>query len=162
MAMSEKTGARSVERKAPGKRHAGRRYGAAAVETALVMIPLTMFIFGIFEYGRLLMDWNVLNNAAREGCRYAVVNNTASTISADVQGVVTTRLGREIASFSNLTVTVTGTHNGVSSTVNSLGPGDMISVTVSGTYKFMNVIPFHPMPSLAITSSVTMVCEGGT
>ena len=45
---------------------------------------MTMFIFGVFEYGRLLMDWNVLNNAAREGCRYALVNNTSTTISTDV------------------------------------------------------------------------------
>ena len=43
-----------------------------------------MFIMGVFEYGRLLMDWNVLNNAAREGCRYALANNTSTTISTDV------------------------------------------------------------------------------
>jgi Flp pilus assembly protein TadG len=144
------------------KRQGCRRWGAAAVETALIMIPLTMFVFGVFEYGRLLMDWNVLNNAAREGGRYALVNNTASTIGADVTAVVTARLGMESASFTNLTVTVSGTHNGVSASVNTLIPGDLISVTVSGQYKFMNVIPFHPMPSLTITSNVTMVCEGGT
>ena len=45
--------------------------GAVAVETSLILITLFMFIFGIFEYSRLLMDWNLLNNAAREGCRYA-------------------------------------------------------------------------------------------
>jgi Flp pilus assembly protein TadG len=150
-----------VNRKLRGER-GGRRWGAAAVETALIMIPLAMFVFGVFEYGRLLMDWNVLNNAAREGCRYALVNNTASTIATDVTGVVTTRLGQESASFSNLTVTVSGTHNGAATAVNNLVPGDLISVTVSGQYKFMNVIPFHPMPSLTITSNVTMVCEGGT
>ena len=51
-------------------RHRGRRQrGAVAVETAMVIIPLLMFMFGVFEYGRLLMTWNVLNNAAREGCR---------------------------------------------------------------------------------------------
>ena len=144
------------------KLRGSRRWGAAAVETALIMTPLTMFVFGVFEYGRLLMDWNVLNNAAREGCRYALVNNTAGTISADVTAVVTTRLGQESASFSNLTVTVSGTHNGVATAVNNLIPGDLISVTVSGQYKFMNVIPFHPMPNLTVTSSVTMVCEGGT
>jgi|SRR6516162_9449014 Flp pilus assembly protein TadG len=139
-----------------------RRRGAAAVETALIMIPLVMFVFGVFEYGRLLMDWNVLNNAAREGCRYALVNNTASTINTDVASVVTTRLGRESASFTGLNVTVSGTHAGATTPVNNLLPGDLISVTVSGQYNFMNVIPFHPMPTITITSSVTMVCEGGT
>src|SRR6516162_2640986 len=112
-----------------------RRWGAAAVETALIMIPLTMFIFGIFEYGRLLLDWNLLNNAAREGCRYALVNNTATTIDTDVQNVVSTYIGRESSNFSNFTVTVSGTHGGVSTAVNNLVPGDMITVTVSGQYK---------------------------
>jgi len=138
----------------------GRRRGATAVETALVLIPTVMFMFGVFEYGRLVMDWNVLNNAAREGCRYAVVNNTASTINTDVTNVVTTRLGREASSFSGLTVTVSGTHGGVSTPVNNLVAGDLISVTVSGTYNFMNIIPYHAMPALTMISSVTMVCEG--
>ena len=30
-----------------------KRGGATAIELALVMIPLLMMIFGIFEYGRL-------------------------------------------------------------------------------------------------------------
>ena len=40
-----------------------------------------MFVLGVFEYSRLLMDWNLLNNAAREGCRYALANNTSTTIN---------------------------------------------------------------------------------
>jgi Flp pilus assembly protein TadG len=139
----------------------GRRRGATAVETALVIIPTVMFMFGTFEYGRLIMDWNVLNNAAREGCRYALVNNTATTISTDVTNTVTTRMGQEIGSFTSFTVTVSGTHAGVATPVNNLVPGDLITVTASGQYKFMNVIPFFPMPALTMTSAVTMVCEGG-
>src|ERR1700687_4237113 len=107
------------------RRHGNERSGATAAETALVIIPLVLVLFGIFQYGRLLMDWNVLNNAAREGCRYALVNNTAATISTDVTGIVTTRLGREITSFSNLTVTVSGARNGVVTAVNNLIPGDL-------------------------------------
>ena len=67
----------------------GRRRGAVAVETALVMIAMTSLVFGIFEYSRLLMDWDLLNNAAREGCRYALANNTNPSISANVQSTVT-------------------------------------------------------------------------
>ena len=141
----------------------GRRRGVTAVETALVMIVMTSCVFGLFEYCRLLMDLNLLNNAAREGCRYALANNTRVTIAADAQGVVTTYMGGEVASYSNLTVTVSGTHNGVSTPVNSLSAGDLINVTVSGTYRFMNIVPIIKMPaSLPVTSSVTMGCEGGT
>ena len=109
------------------------------------------------------MDWNLLNNAAREGCRYAIANNTSTTISTDVQTIVTNYMAGETTSFSNFTVTVSGTHQGVSTPVNNLDPGDLITVTVSGTYKFMNIIPLIQMPtSFAITSAVIMGCEGGT
>jgi Flp pilus assembly protein TadG len=145
------------------KPRGSRRWGATTIETALVMIPTIMFLMGVFEYGRLLMDWNVLNNAAREGCRYALANNTTSTISTDVQTLVTTKMAGENANFSNFTVTVSGTHLGVSTSVNNLVAGDLITVTVTGKYKFMNVIPLVSMPSsFSITSAVTMVCEGAT
>jgi Flp pilus assembly protein TadG len=141
----------------------GERRGATVVETAFVVIPLLMFIFAIFEYGWLLMNWNLLNNAAREGCRYALVNNTSSTINTDVQTVVNNYMAGEGANFNSFTVTVSGTHLGVSTPVNNLTAGDMISVTVTGQYRCMNVIPFYKMPTtITITSSVTMVCEGAT
>lgn len=140
-----------------------RRRGATAVETAMVLIPLLMVIFGVFEYGWLLMNWNLLNNAAREGCRYAVVNNTSTTISTDVQTLVNGYMAGETKNFNSFTVTVSGTHNGVSTAVNSLVAGDMMTVTVSGQYRFMNVIPLITMPTtMTISSSVIMVCEGAT
>ena len=145
------------------KLHAGRRRGAVLVETGVIIGLVAMLVLGVFEYSRLLMDWNLLNNAAREGCRYALANNTSTTISTDVHNIVTTYMAGETKNFSNLTVTVSGMHLGVSTPVNNLVPGDPITVTVSGTYKFMNIVPFIKMPSsLVITSGVTMLCEGGT
>ncbi len=139
-----------------------RRRGAVALETGMVLIPLLSLIFGIFEFSRLLMDWNLLNNAAREGCRYAVVNNTSTTISTGVQTTVTSFMAGQTVAFTNFTVSVTGTHQGVSTPVNNLTAGDMVTVTVSGTYKFMNIIPLVKLPTtFSITSSVIMGCEGG-
>jgi Flp pilus assembly protein TadG len=137
-----------------------RRRGAAALELAFVAIPVFMVVFGIFEYGRMLMDWNVMNAAAREGVRYALVNNTSSTISTDVQTLVTARIGQEAASFKSITVTVTGTHAGVATAVNNLVAGDPITVSVTGPYRFMNVIPLIKMPALTISSACTSICEG--
>lgn len=144
-------------------RKSRKRSGSAAVETALVIMPLIMFTFMIFEMGRLFMCWNLLNNAARTGCRYALANNTSSTIATDVTTQVTNRMaGQNTQAFSSFTVTVSGTHNGVSTAVNNLVAGDLITVTVSGTYKFMNVVPFITFNSFTITSAPTMVCEGAT
>jgi len=147
--------------------HAGRRWGGALVETGVIIGLVAMIVFGVFEYARLLMDWNLLNNAAREGCRYALANNTSTTVSTDVQNIVTTYMAGETKNFINwnpqVNVTVSGTHLGVSTSVNNLVAGDPITVTVSGTYKFMNIVPIIHMPtSLVITSGVTMLCEGAT
>src|SRR5207247_1287196 len=102
----------------------GARRGAAAVETALVMLPVIMFLCGVFEYGRLLMVWNIVNNAAREGCRYALVNNTATTITTDVTNVVSTRMAGQTAAFKSGTfqVTLSGSHQGTSTAINNLLP----------------------------------------
>lgn len=139
----------------------GRRRGAVAAETALVTILVTSFVFGVFEYGRMILDNNLLNNAAREGCRYALANNTSSTISSDVQAIVLNYMAGQDANFTGFTVAVTGTHNGTSTTVNNLTAGDTVTVTVSGTYNLMRVVPIIRMPtSFTMTSSVSMACEG--
>jgi Flp pilus assembly protein TadG len=138
------------------------RRGAVAAETALVLTPVITLIFGVFEFSRLLMAWNLLDNAARQGCRYAVVNNTDPTISTDVQTTVTSSMAGQTSAFSNFTVSVTGTHQGVATPVSNLTAGDMVTVTVSGTYHFMNIIPLIKLPtSFTITSAVIMGCEGG-
>ncbi len=142
-------------------RVAGRR-GHVVPETAIILIPVISLIFGSFEFSRFLMDWNLLNNAARTGCRYAIANNTSSTISSDVLTLVTTCMAGQTSSFSNLSVTISGTHQGVNTAVNSLSAGDLLTVKVSGTYKFMNIIPIKRMPSsFVMSSAVIMGCEGG-
>jgi Flp pilus assembly protein TadG len=140
-----------------------KRKGTVVVETALIIFPLLMFVFGVFEYGRFLMELNLVTNAAREGCRYALANNTSSTVTSSVQSLVTQFMGGQTTCFSSFTVTVSGTHAGVSTPVNNLAAGDSISVAVSGTYKFLNIVPLVKMPtSYTMTSTVTMICEGGT
>ncbi len=148
------------------KRRVGHRCGATAVETALVLIPLTMVVFGIFEYGRLLMVWNLINNSAREGCRYALANNTSSTIVSDVQTLVTGYMAGENSCLNNFSVTISTTPGGTALTtaqVNNLVAGNTIAVNVSGQYKFMNIIPYVNLPTtLSLSSSVMMICEGVT
>lgn len=52
------------------------RRGAAAVEFAIVVPLLLMFVLGIIEYGRMLQVANVTTNASREGARYAAQADT--------------------------------------------------------------------------------------
>jgi Flp pilus assembly protein TadG len=62
------------------------RSGAAALEFALVAPIFFLMIFGLIEIGRMMMVQQSLTNAAREGCRSAVL--ATSTNSADVEAVV--------------------------------------------------------------------------
>jgi hypothetical protein len=50
------------------------------IETAIVLFPCLLFMFAIFEYGRVVMLRQLLANATREAARYAVWNtNTQPT-----------------------------------------------------------------------------------
>ena len=105
------------------KVHAGRRRGAVLLETSVdhrsgfrCLYSACSSIAGSSWTGTLL------NNAAREGCRYALANNTSTTITTTVQSIVTSYMAGETKNFSNFTVTVSGTHLGVSTPVNSLEP----------------------------------------
>ena len=58
------------------ERTSRRRCGVTTVETAMVMLPLMLTMFSIFEYGRFVMVRQLLDLATELGCRYAVANNT--------------------------------------------------------------------------------------
>jgi len=51
----------------------GNEKGTTTVETAIIIMLLLTFIFGIIEFGLLLFDKQVLTNASREGARAGIV-----------------------------------------------------------------------------------------
>jgi hypothetical protein len=53
---------------------AGRAPGQALVEFALVLPLFLLMLIGIFDIGRIVWARNALENAAREGARYAIVH----------------------------------------------------------------------------------------
>jgi Flp pilus assembly protein TadG len=54
--------------------------GAAAVEFAIIASVLFVLVFGIFEFGRIFSELEVMNSAAREGARAAAVRGTFSDV----------------------------------------------------------------------------------
>ena len=50
--------------------------GASAVEFALVLPLLLVFLFGIIDGGRLMWSWNQAEKATQVGARIAIVTNT--------------------------------------------------------------------------------------
>lgn len=79
------------------------RQGAAAVEFALVAPLFFLLVFGMIEFGRMIMVQQVITNASREGARMAVLDSQTPTAS-DVTSAVSTYL--QNAGISGETVTI--------------------------------------------------------
>lgn len=62
------------------------RRGASAVELAFVAIPLFLVLFASIELGRAAMSVQALEEAARSGCRLAILRSQSSAAAeAEVQ-----------------------------------------------------------------------------
>src|SRR5437660_11704767 len=99
------------------RRRRSANRGAAAVEFALVAPVFFILVFGLIEYGRLVMVQQVLTNAAREGCRVAILTTATTTsvtstvtnylTSAGISGSTPTVSPNPATATSGETITVT-------------------------------------------------------
>jgi len=62
--------------------------GAAAVEFALVLLPLIILVFGAIEFGVLLYNQQVITNASREGARAGIVQQNPRVDESTIRGIV--------------------------------------------------------------------------
>jgi Flp pilus assembly protein TadG len=60
------------------KRTEHRSPGQALVEFAFVLPVFLLLLYSIIEFGRYVYTVQILNNAAREGARYAIVHGSTS------------------------------------------------------------------------------------
>lgn len=109
--------------------HAPER-GQDLVEFALTLLPLFILVIGILDLGRAAYAYAVLHNAAREGCRYGVINPDDTDTIKNV--VVNRGLGLNLVP-DDVTVELLDLYSNV--------PGDD-TVQVSVTYDFTIVTPF--------------------
>lgn len=106
------------------------RHGAAAVEFAVVAPVLFLLVFGMIEFGRMVMVQQVLTNASREGARIAVLDGaTTSDVTSAVQSYLAG------ASISGATVTVTP------NPPSSAGYGEPVTVSVSVGFNQVSWLP---------------------
>jgi Flp pilus assembly protein TadG len=70
-----------------------RRRGATLVELTFVVLIFCMLMFGIMEYCLIIYTSNLVENAAREGTRYAVVNASDATVVSDTQAYAKSLMG---------------------------------------------------------------------
>jgi Flp pilus assembly protein TadG len=60
-------------------RHRDSR-GQSMVEFALILPVFVLLLVGILDVGRAVYSYNTINNAAREGARWAIVDQTVADI----------------------------------------------------------------------------------
>ena len=135
--------------------------GQALAEFALIAPFFFLVLFGIVEAGRFMFYYEVLNNATREGARYAIVNgpNTlgCSTgppppglTSCDPTGEDVKERVREAAFGvlgAGVTVTPVWDRNN--------GRGETVTVTAVYTYK--TLVPIVPLPAITVEAESSLV-----
>jgi Flp pilus assembly protein TadG len=121
-----------------------RRRGAAALEFAIVAIPMFLFVFTSIEMGRAMMALQSMEEAARVGCRTAVVKGaTTESVAAEVDEVM------RMAGIANYSVAVDPAG------FSSLDRWATISVTVTAS---LNDISWLPAPIFVGNTSFSASC----
>ncbi|HEY8505687.1 MAG TPA: TadE/TadG family type IV pilus assembly protein [Gemmataceae bacterium] len=121
---------------APRRGRGGARRGAAIVEFAVVAPVLFLVIFGIIEFGRAMMVLQILNGAAREGCRQGTLEGVSESA---VKATVRSRLTAESVPGADATVRVLV--NGVEADPASASKGDSVRVEVTIPYERVSYVP---------------------
>ena len=106
------------------------RRGAAAVEFAVVAPLFFLMVFGMIEFGRMIMVQQVITNASREGARMAVLDGATTDT---VQTAVQTYLHGATVGSADVTVNP--------SPPSSAGYGEPVTVTVSINFNQVSWLP---------------------
>ncbi len=116
-------------------RSRGRR-GAALVEMAVILPVFALLLLGMAEASRMCMVSQLLANAARDGCRVAVI---AGKTQADVTASVKATLKASKMDPDKVTTSIAITNSRPN--VQSSTRNDRITVTLSVPFKDVNWLP---------------------
>lgn len=145
------------------QRRTAKRDGTTMIETALVLPIFILLVFGVFEYGRFSFVRYVMDNAAREGARYAVVN-TANKTTAEIQAYVTNRMATQAKQFTAApTISVyyadaTGEPDNTKVWTDAAF-GQAIGVRITGNYKVLLGAVVRLPSTISMTATSLMKSE---
>ena len=133
---------------------ARRRRGSTLVEAAIVLPLLILVIFGLIEYGSLLLRLQQIENVTRQAARYAATPDATQSATTTLVSTLMTTAGMPNSS-SHYTVTTSPTDIGTAVR------GDRITVTVSITYTNIAITrsSLIPVPT-TVSRTVVMAKEG--
>jgi len=110
------------------------RRGAAIVEMAIAAPVLILILLGLIQFGYVFMVQHLLQNAAREGCRNAIL--PASTNSSVTSGVAAMLQSQRING-----ATTTLMVNGGAGSISKANSGDNIVVQITLPVANVSIVP---------------------
>lgn len=140
-----------------------KQRGIAAVELAIVLIPLVLLAFGITEFGRAIYQYNALTKATRDATRFLSAqgagdpNDISAAKCLAVYGNKTCTGNLLVPNLTTAMVSVCDSSNCPDHQNQSTGSGviNLVTVTVTG-YPFTSLVPFV-VPSMTFGAiSTTM------
>jgi Flp pilus assembly protein TadG len=131
--------------------------GAAAVEFAIVLPLLVVFLFGIIEFGIIFYDKAMITNASREGARKGIVFRDPRVTVSEIQGVVDNYSSGKMITFGSSAAPVTTVTSGA-----CVNHNDQLTVNVTYQYDFLLIPNFlgGVLPnSITLEAATEMRCE---
>lgn len=152
-----------------GRRRRSRGRGQSLVEFALILPVLVIILMGLFDFGRAILAYSTVSEAARNGARVAIVNQ----IPADICNVAATRSiainlpSTCAANGTAVGIWVTASSGGSSCSVLFTAPNTPCTQTVKATYQFTALTPIisNILGPINLSSSSTVpvesICSSG-
>ena len=172
---------RTLWRAMPGRPGEGRRDddGAAAVEFALVVVPLILLVFGIIAFGIVFAQQLALNNSAREAARWGVVRTVdggagrdcrdvlaAARVSAGAigmdpveVGVTVSRAGATVCGVAAGTALPSSGTGYTTRPCAGSGSGTSDQLEVITSFQSAVVVPLLPLPTFDLRGTGVFRCE---
>jgi Flp pilus assembly protein TadG len=121
--------------------------GAAAVEFALIMVPLLYLVFGLIQYGWYFYAMQSGSSAVGDAARRVAVGNCQT--STQVQQLIYDHLGSATSASTASGVTTTVTYTKADGSGSVAAPGEIGgAVTITATFPTLNLhFPFIPVPN---------------
>jgi Flp pilus assembly protein TadG len=122
--------------------------GASAVEFAIVLPVLVMFVFGIIEFGMVFYNKAMITNACREAARAAIVYRTPLLDADEMETEVNNVVAKYLADQNDPSRTILIPGNTPLPAVDSAklntcaNPGDELNVTLSWNHSFIMLPDF--------------------
>lgn len=144
------------------------RSGGAVVESAFVLPIILLFLLGIMEYGRYVLNLQVFTNAARDGCRYAVTHTQPVTLGGTTTGNATSDVTNKVSAFlagqqlsgQNIQVYQSDSQGNNIGAWNGATPGQFVCVQVSGNFQITVPALLSFPSSIPVQAKTVMLCEG--